>query len=457
LSPPATPPELTGDVIFKDDPDYADARMNYNERFSIYPFAIVYCQNAKDVVNAVLWSQINKKTIALRCGRHSYEAFSLVDDGIVIDVSAMNEIKVDVNKRTASVQAGASLIQVYRTLWNTGKLALSAGSCPTVGITGLTLGGGFGLLSRKYGLTCDNLLEAELVMADGRVILANKTENKDLFWVLRGGGAGSFGVVTRMTFNVHPIDEVTIAKIYWHWSDLKKVLKAWQDWAPWVDERLTCILSMPKEASGVISFAGQFLGSPIELSRLLKSILVCEPTSYSLNQVSFIDAVETFGGLKEKKAHWALHETEHQKFKNTSHYARGELSNKAIRCIIKHLKNSPNGNQILQLDNFGGAVNRIKKDATAFAHRRGTRFSMQYQAYWKADSDAAPNIGWINKFRQEMEQFISGGAYSNYCDIDIQDWGKQYYGSNFEQLIKVKNDYDPNNVFAHKQSIPLKG
>ena len=177
-----------------------------------------------------------------RSGGHSYEAFSVVDGGLVIDVGGLTGVDVDVARGEAVIGAGVRLLDCYRRLWDDG-VTIPAGTCPGVGIAGLTLGGGIGFLSRQYGLTCDNLLAVDLVDADGDVLRASESEHPDLFWALRGGGGGNFGIATAFTFRVHPIGEVVICTVTWPWDDVAEVVDAWQRWAPFVDERLCVSLA----------------------------------------------------------------------------------------------------------------------------------------------------------------------------------------------------------------------
>lgn len=450
----AAEPELTGIVVRPEDAEYDRARRDYNERFDIHPAVIVYCRETRDVVNAIAWARHNDVPLRARSGGHSYQAYSLVEGGIVVDVSCMKRVEVHAGQRIAHVEAGIELLPLYEELWRHG-LTLPGGSCATVGIAGLTLGGGFGLLARRYGLTCDNLLEVEIVTADGRLRNASPCENYDLFWACRGGGGGNFGIVTRFTFNLHPIAEVAIYNIVWEWSALEQVTDIWQMWAPGVDERLTCILKLTAESSGAITSLGQFDGPEEELRELLRPLLELGPTSVSIETVPYIEAVHRFAGLKPRHRHWTVHrQGPGKKFKNTSAYAYRPIDPAGIVAIAEWLERAPNAQSLVQLDNYGGAVSRVANDSTAFFHRRGVLFNMQYQTYWTEDREQQENIAWVERFREEMRAFVSDGAYVNYCDGAILAWPHAYYGNNIDRLMAVKSEYDPTNFFSFPQSIP---
>ena len=275
---------LTGRVIWPQDPDYDEARQSFNARFSRFPAAIVVCDNTDDVRNAVRWARQEGMPLRARSGGHSYEAFSVVDDGLVIDVGGLTEVDVDVARGEAVVGAGVRLLDCYRRLWDHG-VTIPGGTCPGVGIAGLTLGGGIGFLSRQYGLTCDNLLAVELVDADGRVLRASESEHADLFWALRGGGGGNFGIATAFTFRVHPIGDVVVCTVTWPWDDAAEVLDAWQRWAPGVDERLSVALAVAHPSAGTISATGLFTGSAVELPSLLEPLLARRHAGYAADPV----------------------------------------------------------------------------------------------------------------------------------------------------------------------------
>ena len=457
-------PVLTGDVVWPADPRYDEARQDYNTRFDVHPRVIVFCRDAQDVRNAVRWAAFHDLAIRPRCGRHSYEGWSLVEGGIVVDVSPMDGVRVDAASGTARVQAGIDLWPLYQALWNDGHVTIAGGSCPTVGISGLVLGGGFGLLGRWLGVTCDALLEVEMVTAQGEVVRASEAENPDLFWACRGGGGGNFGIATEFTFRVTPMGLVSIYNVVWDWKDLRAVLQAWQKWAPETDDRLTSILKLNAESSGTIASIGQFVGEGEELRHLLHPLIAAAlPQSVEVKTLPYIEAVEHFAGIRPEHERWAAHWGSHvpatevpggNPFKNTSAYAYERFGDDAIDRIVRYLHAAPNDKGLVQLDAYGGAVARVPDHDTAFAHRAGVLWNMQFQAYWTDPWEQDANIRWVEDFRRSLLPFTRG-AYVNYIDRQIQDWQSQYYGRNFTRLTRVKRTWDPQNVFRYPQSIPL--
>ena len=285
----ASLPEST---IWPSDPAYEEARRTFNLRLSRYPVAITYCPTPDDVSRSILWSRQNDVPLSIRSGGHGYEGYAVLDDALVIDLSEMNQIEVDLEQGTATVGAGVRLIDLYRRLWDYG-MTVPAGTCPGVGIAGLTLGGGIGFLSRQFGLTCDNLLSVELVAADGSLVRTSRDEQPDLFWALRGGGGGNFGVVTSFTFLLTPIAEVTTVTISWPWDDAAAILAAWQDTAPGVDDRLTLGLTIGPPSDGTITMYG-LLNAPSSLLRPLLEPLLAAGSPYDpiITTVPFIAAAE---------------------------------------------------------------------------------------------------------------------------------------------------------------------
>lgn len=433
---------LTGLVILQDSPCYDEARKNYNGYFNKFPLIIVYCKSERDVVNAILWVRKHRLPFRIRSGGHSYEAFSLVDGGLVIDVSCLLKLRIDPDNCTVQVGAGYRLLPLYEALWNHG-VAIPGGTCPTVGISGLTLGGGYGLLSRLLGMACDNLLEVEMVTAQGRIICANDSQHRDLLWACRGGGDGSFGVITSLTFRVHPIKNVSRYRMTWNFADLEKVVHYWQTWAPFTDPRLTSFLALPAQNQGDLRVSGVFVGPEQQLRRLLGPLQeAVRPKTAEFQSTTWIEAVCLFAGTPLRQ----------DKFKNSSAYGYRPLNDEALRVLIHNLQTAPGPSNVLSLDAYGGQIRQVPESATAFPHRKAL-FVMHYQSYWQQNADAEKNIKWIEDFRTSMLPYTRG-AYRNYCDSMIDDWPHAYFGRNLAGLIRIKQKYDPENLFSFEQSIP---
>ncbi len=440
VQPSAALPETT---IWPEDPAYEEARRTFNLRLSRFPAAIVYCTSADNVSGSMQWARQNDVPVSIRAGGHGYEGYAVLDDALVIDVSEMNQVEVDLERGTAIVGAGVRLIDLYRHLWDYG-MTIPAGTCPGVGIAGLTLGGGIGFLSRQFGLTCDNLLAAELVTARGDVVRTSQEERSDLFWALRGGGGGNFGVVTALTFLLTPIAEVTSVAVSWPWDDTAPVLAAWQQTAPFVDDRLTLGLTVGPPSDGSITMYG-LMNAPAELlwPLLAPLLAVGSPSTPSVATMPYMSAAEQLAGPGAS----------HATFKNASAFANEPLSPEAIATLIDWLRVAPSPANLVGFFPLGGAIGRVSPKATAFPHRAAL-FDLQYQAYWHDPAEADADLNWLRGIRDAMRPFTRG-AYVNYIDTDLNDWSGAYYGQNLSRLNRVKARYDPDGLFAGPQSIAV--
>ncbi|KDE21902.1 dehydrogenase [Bacillus subtilis] len=439
--------KLTGRIVTRDDPDYNEARTNINLSLERYPDIIVFCQNKQDALNALKWARENRVPFRIRGGRHSYENFSLLNNGLVIDLSEMKKITVNQDKKLAYIEAGAELGEVYRTLWQYG-LTLPAGTIANVGLTGLTLGGGIGLLTRAAGLTCDRLVNLEMIVADEKegadLITVSCSNHPDLFWASQGGGGGNFGIVTSMTFKAVPISQVSIFSITWRWDDFEEVFNTWQHWAPYTDDRLTSSIEFwPKEVNRIEAL-GQFVGPKTELKKLLKPLLKAgSPTSGMVKTTPFIEAVTFFNSPGGNQP---------QKMKRSGSFIEKPVSERAISTIKHFLEHAPNQNASVWQQALGGAAGRIAPDQTAFYYRDAI-IAQEYLTNWTSPEEKRQNVRWIEGLRTSLSRETMGD-YVNWPDIEIRNWPRTYYGENVERLRRVKTKYDPENVFRFEQSIP---
>ncbi len=448
---------LTGQVVAPWDPGYDQDRLDYNARFDhFYPDYIVYCQAPEDVGRAIRWARCHALPFRIRSGGHSYEAYSLVNRGLIIDVSALNRVAWDPDSGIATIGAGAKLLEVYEALWNAGQVTIPGGSCPTVGIAGRTLGGGFGLISRQFGLTVDALESLMMYDARGCPVSVSDQCHPDLFWALRGAGANNFGAVTEFQFRtVSVADPVTIFALRWDWSRLRAVTRGFQLWSDptTLDPRLTGVLTLPSDQQHRVSIIGEFLGYEAELTEIiapLTAILGLETAT--ITAMSYIDAVKHFAGVEGPPGIWlAQGVPEHDTFKNTSAYAYEIFPDGALDVMQDALSHTPGAACLVQLGTFGGAIREVRPDATAFYHRRA-RSEMQYQAYWSDPSVADAHIRWVERLRRAMKPYTVG-AYVNYCDSKIRRWPEEYWGGNLERLLSVKRRWDPHRVFRYPQGL----
>ncbi len=441
---------LTGYIIVPGDPEYPCARRVFNTLFSEYPQVIVYCHSACDVANALHWARACNVPFRIRCGGHSYEGFSVLNGGLVIDISCLTAISIDPCNQTVQLGAGHTLLALYTKLARLG-VSIPGGTCPGVGISGLTLGGGFGMHTRLWGMTCDNLTALEMIDAEGRLIYADENTNADLFWASRGGGGGNFGIVTSFTFRLHPVSYVSIFEITWDWQNIGEVINTWQHWAPFTDNRLTSTLKILTREKGTLTAAGEFLGPEAELRQLLQPLLTTgKPVSTEITTVPFIIAAYRWAGFPGDPDRWPRAPVP---FKNTGSFAYDSLPASAIDVIVNNLSTSPTQENWLTLQALGGAAARLSPSATAYPHRQA-QFALLYDSFPQHYYQVQENIDWVEGFRTAMLAYTRG-AYVNFPDCAIQDWPCAYYGENLMRLMQVKERYDPHNVFQFPQSIPL--
>jgi FAD/FMN-containing dehydrogenase len=366
--------------------------------------------------------------------------------------------RVHVHGGIATVGAGARLIDVYSGLTPLG-LTIPAGSCPTVGIAGLALGGGVGYAGRKLGLTCDNLLGLSLVTANGQLLECSPHEHGDLYWASRGGGGGNFGIATSFRFRTHAVGNVAYYQVIWPWADAARAFHAWQAFAPHAPDELFSSFYMSTNGArgpGTVPFVssgGQFFGSETALRSLIAPLVAAgAPTRVTVGTLTYIDAI----------MHWAgCHPIEqcqvvpHTRFKSRSDYVNTPLSNAAITTLLSGLEASQAsaslGGAALIFDASGGAINRLHPGATAFVHRNAL-FSIQYYSGWVGTG--AGGLHWNRSLYAAMRPYVSGFAYQNYIDPDLESWQHAYYGSNLRRLVAIKRKHDPHGFFRFAQSIP---
>ncbi|OAH57974.1 dehydrogenase [Domibacillus aminovorans] len=439
--------KLTGRIVTPDDSEYEQARINNNLSIPKFPSKIVFCQNTEDVLNALRWVRENRTPFRMRSGRHSYENFSLVNDGLIIDVSEMDEIIINGKEMTAKIEAGANLGHVYNKLWEYG-MTVPAGTESSVGVIGLTLGGGIGMLTRLFGLTCDNLIEIEMVRASGHrgaeLIKANKNHNSDLFWACCGGGGGNFGIVTSLTFKLHRISKVSVFSVTWGWDDFEAAFNAWQNWAPNTDERLTSQIELKSKEANQIIAQGEFVGPSSKLKELLRPLTtIGSPTSVWVKEVPYIEAVRFFDVPSGNRP--ALR-------KRSGSFLEKPFPPKAILTMKQFLANAPNENSGIWHQSLGGAAGRIAPNETAFYYRDAI-IAQEYLATWNNSVEERQNIRWIEELKRALSRYTTGD-YVNFPDRYIKDWPTAYYGDNFKRLREVKTEYDSFNLFNFPQSIP---
>lgn len=459
---------LKGDLLLPDDAAFETARKLYNTRFDdIRPSAVAYCQTAEDVRECIGFARRSRTPIHMRSGGHSYTGWS-TGPGLVIDVSRMNQVRVEAGSTIATIGAGAKLIDVYDGLAAQGR-TLPGGSCPTVGIAGLTLGGGISMLGRAYGMTCDNLLEAEIVTAKGDVLVCDTKRHPDLFWACRGGGGGNFGIATSLRFQTHPLKNITTLLLEWDWPYASKIIQSWQKWAPTAPDALWSYCRMasnPRGETQQIFVLIVFIGSEAELTPLLPALMDPVGAAPKRRVVEHMDGLHIMLGLAgcENKTVAQCHvemTTQGGTLRRGTYTARSAfydkpLTDDAIGRFLSHIEKAQSAGLQggVMFDGMGGAVGRVTPSQTAFVHRNAL-FSAQFLTSWPEKTDETRNIAWIRDFHADLRRDSSGGCYVNYIDPDLVDWQRAYYGSNYDRLVRVKRAYDPDHLFKFPQGIPV--
>ena len=455
---------VRGPVMFPRSPGYNNARRVYNTRFAgVRPEAVVQPRDTRDVAAVVRWADRFNVRLVARSGGHSYAGYSTIGNGVVVDLSRMRRVRVSGGR--ATVGAGAQLIDVQRVLTRRG-LSTPSGSCPSVGIAGLTLGGGHGLAGRRFGLTTDNLLSATIVTADGQIRQVDENSGEDLYWACRGGGGGNFGIVTSLTLQTHRARSASYFFISWPWGAAGQALAAWQNFAPEAPAALTSIFSLGTSGgSGPprVTALGQYFGSPSALRRLLRPLARVDGARLTVGRESYFDLVMRWAGCLDE-SYRACHtrgtspggQLPRASFFAKSDYFDQKLSARGrqtmINWIERRQRNPSQGSGALLLDAYGGAYNRPAADATAFVHR-DMLFSLQYGAYYTGSARGASKR-WINGVWRALRPFASGQAYQNYIDPQLTTWQRAYYGSNLARLRQIKKDVDPDFRFRFRQAIP---
>jgi FAD/FMN-containing dehydrogenase len=448
---------LKGRLLLPGDIGYQRARLPFNRRYAnIYPAGIALCAGAADVRESILWSRDYEIPIVARSGGHSYGGYSTTP-GLIIDLSNLKRIKVNEREGLVSISAGARNTNIYSGL-QPYAVAVPAGRCPTVGVSGLVLGGGFGFSSRKLGLMSDTLVETEIVTADGRLLVCNEDENSDLFWACRGGGGGNFGINTSFTCKTFPVGNVSIYRLAWDWDDAAEVLVALQEIVPQAPDEFSLRLGLGAvgafpgagRRSAAISITGQYFGPKEKLAELLDPVVsVATPTTVLIEDRTFWQAKNFF-----------FNTTPRDRFVEKSNYLNEPLPDRAIATLLKWVERWPGSSNSdgggAAMFAWGGAMNRVPADATAFIHRDAL-FLLVFGTSWGAEDSrraVRANRRWIEEFYDAMQPYVSDQAYQNFIDPALRNWQQAYYGANFERLVEVKQSYDPDDVFHFAQSIP---
>jgi FAD/FMN-containing dehydrogenase len=443
---------LRGQVFRQGDAGYDETRALYNGMVDKRPLLIARCADVADVIAAVQFGREQGLLTAVRGGGHNGPGLGSCDGGLVIDLSAMKGARVDPQERTVRVGPGCTQGDVDHAAHAFG-LAVPAGIVSTTGVAGLTLGGGHGYLSRKYGLTVDNLLEADVVLADGSFVTASASSHPDLYWALRGGG-GNFGVVTSFLFRAHPVDQVYGGPMFWEVKDARRIMQWYREFLPRSPRELGAFVGLktvpsadpfPKEIQGkkicaLISCYGGPVGEGEELMKQVRKELP-PPILDWMSAMPFTALQSLFDPLLPKGMQW---------------YWKGdfvkELPDAAIDVHLKFAAEAPSELSLMHLYPIDGAVHEVAPHETAWNCRDAT-WSMVIAGIDPQPSKAAAVSAWARSYWEAVHPYTMGGAYVNFMMEEGEDRIRATYGENYERLAAVKHRYDPGNFFRVNQNI----
>lgn len=443
---------LRGRVLTSESEQYDEARTIWNAMIDRRPTLIVRCMSAADVTRTVRFAVEHKLLIAVRGGGHNIAGNAVCDGGLMIDLSPMKSVRVDPAGRTARVEPGVTLGEFDRDAQAFG-LATPVGINSTTGVGGLTLGGGFGWLSRKLGLSIDNLISVDVVTAAGELVMASETENPDLFWAIRGGG-GNFGIVTSFEFRLHKVGPEVLAGLIVHPLDAARdVLRFYRDFIKSTPQEFVCWFVMrkapplpflPVEWHGkeILALAVCYSGDVKEGERVAKPLRSFgKPIGEHIGPMPFVawqtilDPLLTPGMCSYWKSHDFL-----------------EVSDGLIDTLIAHARRIPDPQTEIAFAHLGEGVTKVPKEATAYTHRDAA-FVMNVHGRWDNPANDAKCISWARELFQAAAPFATGGVYVNFMTEEEQDRVRSAYGSNYDRLVNLKKKYDPNNIFRLNQNI----
>lgn len=440
-----------GTVTEPGDDGYDEARVVYNAMIDRRPRVVVQCTDAGDVMAAVDFARENGLDLAVRGGGHSVPGFGTVDDGVVADLSGMRGVRVDPAARTARAEGGATWGDFNHATGAFG-LATTGGIISTTGVGGLTLGGGIGYLTRGHGLSCDNLLSADVVTADGRMVRASEADNQDLFWAIRGGG-GNFGVVTSFEFRLHPVATIYGGVRFFELDQVANVLGFYREFIADAPPELGAFPAfqiapplpfIPEDRHGdtFIAMVACWSGAPEKGERALEPIRKVAPIVAEFVDTmpyaainSLFDALVPPGLQHYWKANFVT-----------------ELTDKAIQAHVEHGPRVPAVNSTVHIYPINGASHDVAPDATAFAYR-DANFATVIAGMWPDPADNEANIGWVRSYYDATAPESEEGGYINFMSGDDQERIRANYRGNYDRLVDVKRKYDPDNLFHLNQNI----
>ena len=434
---------LSGVLVCRGEQGYEAARAVWNGMIDRRPALIAYCANRQDVIEAVHFSRTTGILTAVRSGGHNIAGASLCEGGLVIDLSRMNRVTVDPVSRTARAEGGALLADLDAAT-QVHALATTTGVNSDTGLIGLTLGGGIGRLGRKHGLSCDNMLSAEIVIASGQVLNASEHENADLFWGLRGGG-GNFGIVTAITYQLHPLGRtVLVGSLVYEWKQVRDAVRLYAECSANAPDALctdAALITMPDGSHGFAISA--FYAGPIEEGeRVLRQLRqAIPPLADRVGPISYAE-LQKAGDVSFPRGH---------RFYWKAQFLR-QITDAAANALIDRFPSVPSPRSFFVFQQVGGAISRVPAAATAYANRDAAYDSFPVSIWSDPAADEA-NIGWAREMYTVLRPFGMGGVYVNNLGDEGHERVKAAYGENYDRLVALKRKYDPDNLFRFNQNV----
>jgi len=429
--------QISGHVITPETPGYESARLIFNRAFDRRPALIVRCAGSADVARALEFAQNQNLPLAVRGGGHNRAGFSVCDGGVVIDLSEMNRVEVDAGKRVVRIEAGA-LVRDLDSATQRFGLATTSGGCPTVGIAGLTLGGGEGLMMSKYGAACDNLLSAQLVTVDGKQVETSQTSNPDLFWAIRGGG-GNFGVATALEFQLHPVTDILKGTLTYPPGRIPELLQAFAKFVATAPDDMNVVGGIvPSEGGPRFWMLACYFGQPRDGNDLLRPMRALKPQEDNVRVMSYLEGQASAGFLRAPVAHFQ------------TDLFLPELSTAAIAALTTATSDASPNTRVFIIPIYG-AVTRVGVSDTAFSLRR-PGYELDIMGRWDAPPEKAAAVQWVKSLRDNLQP-LARGVYVNQLGETSEELVRTAYGSNYARLVEIKKKYDPRNVLRLNQNI----
>lgn len=444
---------VRGRILARGEPGYDEARRVWNGMIDKHPAVIAQCSDPGDVMTTVCFARENGLPASVRGGGHNVAGTALCDDGVVIDLSLMKQVQVDPGSRTARAGGGVTWGEFDRATQQFG-LATTGGLISTTGIGGFTLGGGIGWLMREHGLTCDNLLAAQVVTADGKLVHASDQQNPDLFWALRGGG-GNFGIVTEFTYRLHPVGPTVLGgMIIWPFSEADRMLRFYREYTQDLPDELTTMMTfatappapfVPPQMQGQLGIVliGCYAGPTEEGKRVLAPIREFSPPALDLfNEAPYVDVQSMLDPLAPAgiRNYWK------------SEYL-GAVDDEVVNALVERFREVPSPITHVDVHHLGGAFGRVGEDETAFSHR-DAGYIVNIISAWPDPSDDERNIAWTRDLWSAMRPYSLGASYVNFMPSEGEDRVRASYGeAKYRRLAELKRRYDPTNFFRQNQNI----